>query len=139
MPKWDVYSAIIIPLPMREFLQCSLCWTSRFLVFDHHKKERSNFGMIQTWYLQTLSSVGPTKNRIKIQTYLPQTSTDFFIYGSHSDHMQNSVSHRIMRPSLMQCSRLRPSYEFHFERLSKFSPSVDGLVHIQDVNPRILI
>ena len=36
-----------------------------------------------------------------------------------------------------QWSRLEPSYEFHFEGLSKFSPSVEGLVQIQDVNPRI--
>ena len=27
-----------------------------------------------------------------------------------------------------QCSRLKPSYEFHFEGLSNFSPSVERLV-----------
>ena len=36
-----------------------------------------------------------------------------------------------------QCSRLKPSYEFHFEGFSNFSPSVEGLVQIQDVNARI--
>ena len=36
-----------------------------------------------------------------------------------------------------QCSRLKPSYEFHFEGLSNFSISVEGLVQIQDVKPRI--
>jgi hypothetical protein len=36
-----------------------------------------------------------------------------------------------------QCSRLKPSYEFHFEGLSNFKSSVEGLVQIQDVNPRI--
>ena len=36
-----------------------------------------------------------------------------------------------------RCSRLNPSYEFHFEGLSNFSLSVEGLVQIQDVNPRI--
>ena len=35
------------------------------------------------------------------------------------------------------CSRLKASYEFHFEGLSNFSPSVKGLVQIQDVNSRI--
>ena len=39
------------------------------------------------------------------------------------------------RPS--QCSRLKPSYEFHIEGLLDFSSSVEGLVEIQDVNPRI--
>ena len=38
---------------------------------------------------------------------------------------------------LGQCWRLKPSYEFHFEGLSNFSPSVEGLVQIWDVNPRI--
>ena len=37
----------------------------------------------------------------------------------------------------MQCSRLKPSYEFHFEGLSYFSLSVEELVQIQDFNPRI--
>jgi hypothetical protein len=36
-----------------------------------------------------------------------------------------------------QCSRLNPSYEFHFEGLSNLNPSVEGLVQTQDVNPRI--
>ena len=36
-----------------------------------------------------------------------------------------------------QWSRLKPSHEFHFEWLSNFSPSVEGLVLIQDVDPRI--
>ena len=56
----------------------------------------------------------------------------------------------IMRPNLFiqrkkkasrkhQCSRLKPSYEFHFEGLSNFSLSVEGLVQIQDVNPRIIL
>ncbi len=36
-----------------------------------------------------------------------------------------------------QCSRLMPSNDFHFEGLSNFSPSVERLVQIQDVNPRI--
>ena len=34
----------------------------------------------------------------------------------------------------IQCSRLKPSYEYHLEWLSNFSPSVEGLVQIQDVN-----
>ena len=38
---------------------------------------------------------------------------------------------------LRRCPRLKPSYEFHFEGLSNFSSSVEGLVQIQDVNPRI--
>ena len=38
----------------------------------------------------------------------------------------------------MQCSRLKPSYEFHFEGLSNFNSSIKGLVRIQDVNLRIL-
>ena len=37
----------------------------------------------------------------------------------------------------VRCSRLKPSYEFHSEGLSNFSPSVERLVQIQDVNPRI--
>ena len=37
----------------------------------------------------------------------------------------------------IQCSKSKPSYEFHFEGLSNNSPSIDGLVQIQDVNPRI--
>ena len=36
-----------------------------------------------------------------------------------------------------QCSRLKPPYEYHFEGFSNFSSSVEGLVEIQDVNPRI--
>ena len=36
-----------------------------------------------------------------------------------------------------QRSRLKPSYEFRFEGLSNFSSFVEGLVQIQDVNPRI--
>ena len=36
-----------------------------------------------------------------------------------------------------QRSRLKPSYEFHFEGLSNFSLSIEELVQIQDVNPRI--
>jgi hypothetical protein len=36
-----------------------------------------------------------------------------------------------------QGSRLKPSYEFQFEGLSNFKPSVEGLVQIQNVNPRI--
>ena len=36
-----------------------------------------------------------------------------------------------------QCSRLKPSYEFHFEGLSNFSTSIEELVQVQDVNPRI--
>ena len=39
---------------------------------------------------------------------------------------------RVIKPG-DQWSRLEPSYEFHFEGLSKFSPSVEGLVQI---NPR---
>ena len=34
-----------------------------------------------------------------------------------------------------QCSRLKPSYEFHFEGVSNFNASVEGLVQMQDVNP----
>jgi hypothetical protein len=37
----------------------------------------------------------------------------------------------------MQCSRLKPSYEFHFERLANFSPFVEELDQIQDVGSRI--
>ena len=37
----------------------------------------------------------------------------------------------------MQCSRWKPSYEFHSEGLLSFSPTVEGLVLIQDVNVRI--
>ena len=38
----------------------------------------------------------------------------------------------------MQCSRLKPLfYGFPFEGLSNLSPSVEALVQIQDVNPRI--
>jgi hypothetical protein len=37
----------------------------------------------------------------------------------------------------MQYSRLKPSYKFHFEGLSNFSPLVEELVQIQDINPRI--
>ena len=40
-------------------------------------------------------------------------------------------------PEQNQCSRLKPSYESHFEGLSNFSPSVKGLVQNQDINPRI--
>jgi hypothetical protein len=37
-----------------------------------------------------------------------------------------------------QCSRVKPSYKFHFEGLSNFSPLlVEELVSIRDVNPRI--
>ena len=36
-----------------------------------------------------------------------------------------------------QCSRLKPSYEFHFEGLPDFNPLIEGLVQNQDVNPRI--
>ena len=36
-----------------------------------------------------------------------------------------------------QCSRSKPSYEFHFEGVSNFSPSVERLVQIQDVDPKI--
>ena len=42
-----------------------------------------------------------------------------------------------MEPCPKQCSRLKPSYEFHFERISNFSPSIDGLVQIQDANLKI--
>jgi hypothetical protein len=35
-----------------------------------------------------------------------------------------------------QHSRLKPSHEFHFEGLSNFSSSVEGLVQIQDVDPK---
>jgi hypothetical protein len=38
----------------------------------------------------------------------------------------------------LQCSRLKPSYEFHFEGFSNFRPSIERLVQIQDINPRIL-
>ena len=31
----------------------------------------------------------------------------------------------------------KPSYEIHFEGLSNFSPLIEGLVPIQDVNTRI--
>ena len=34
-------------------------------------------------------------------------------------------------------TKLKPSYEFHFEGLSNFSSLVEGLVQIQDVNSRI--
>ena len=34
---------------------------------------------------------------------------------------------------------MQPSYEFHFEGLSNFSSSVEELVQIEDVNPRIYI
>jgi hypothetical protein len=37
----------------------------------------------------------------------------------------------------MQRSRLKPSYEFHFEGRSNFNPPIEGLVKIQDVNQRI--
>ena len=33
-----------------------------------------------------------------------------------------------------QCSRVKPSHEFHFGGLSNFNPLVEGLVQIQDVN-----
>ena len=38
---------------------------------------------------------------------------------------------------LGHCSRLKPSYEFHFEGLSNFSSSTKRLVQIQDFNLRI--
>ena len=34
-------------------------------------------------------------------------------------------------------SRLKSSYEFHFDGFSNFSPLVEVLVRIQDVDPRI--
>ena len=37
---------------------------------------------------------------------------------------------------VIQWSRLKSSYEFHFEVLSNFSLSIEGLVQIQDVNPK---
>ena len=50
------------------------------------------------------------------------------------------ISPRVLSPTLSgpcvvtllegQCSRLKPSYGFHFEGLSNFSPSVEGLVQI---------
>jgi hypothetical protein len=40
-------------------------------------------------------------------------------------------------PMTRKCSRLKSSYEFYFEGLSNFSPSIEGPVQIQDVNPRI--
>ena len=36
-----------------------------------------------------------------------------------------------------KCSRSKPSYEFHFEGFSNFSSLVEGLVQIQDNNPRM--
>jgi hypothetical protein len=36
-----------------------------------------------------------------------------------------------------QCSRLKPSYKFHFEGLLKLSSSAEGLVQIQNVDLRI--
>ena len=38
---------------------------------------------------------------------------------------------------LVQCSRWKLSYEFHFEGLSNFSSSVEGRAQIQDVNLKI--
>ena len=35
-----------------------------------------------------------------------------------------------------QCSKLKPSYEFHVEGLSNFNSSIEGLAQIQDVSPR---
>jgi hypothetical protein len=49
---------------------------------------------------------------------------------------QNASSKAHPMQARCQCSRLKPSYEFHFEGLSTFRPSVEGLVQIQDVNSR---
>ena len=44
------------------------------------------------------------------------------------------VAGNITRPlSCEQWSRLKPSYEFHFEGLLYFSASVEGLVQIQEI------
>ena len=49
---------------------------------------------------------------------------------------------RVVRERILidreQCSRLKPSYKFHFEGFSNSSPLGEGLVQIQDVNSRIL-
>jgi hypothetical protein len=47
------------------------------------------------------------------------------------------ILRQLSMESVDQCSRLKPSYEFRFEGLSNFSPSIERLVQIQDVNKRI--
>ena len=42
-----------------------------------------------------------------------------------------------MNTTHQQCSRLKPSHEFHFEGLSNFNSSIQGLAQIQDVNTKI--
>jgi hypothetical protein len=53
------------------------------------------------------------------------------------DEDGRGVFRRLERGLGHQCSILKPSYEFHFEGLSNFSPSLASLVQIQDINPRV--
>ena len=73
----------------------------------------------------------------------------YLVFGvvSCASHVSNTFLHKLIwndnffifmaKFGCHQCSRLKPSYEFHFEGLSNFSLSVKGLAQIQDVNPRI--
>ena len=64
-------------------------------------------------------------------------STRFLYQISTLDKHDHLDTHEYVLSYHNQCSRLMPSFEFHFEGLSNFNPSVEELVQIQDVNSRI--
>ena len=56
--------------------------------------------------------------------------------------MDNNIIEGLKLPLLLkgqgnQCSRLKPSHEFHYEGLSNLNPLVEGFIQIQDFDPRI--
>jgi hypothetical protein len=92
-------------------------------------------------FLPKLQGV-PKFHMVSMRFQPPSVDVKFYP-GPRARAIYNSAyetGHQNMRPTTMglgQCSRLKPPYEFHFEGLSNFSASIEGLVRIQDVNPRI--
>ena len=112
------------------------------------KKLHHHLIRLQIWCMNLLSdwsghlySRGPTPNIHIIEC----RATYMCNFMALEDSLYIEVGVSIGKGSIVyhnwsswrQCSRLKPSYEFHVEGFSNFNPSVEGLVQIQDINPRI--
>ena len=73
-----------------------------------------------------LPSICPVKDQFNV-----------LILGHSEHHMHPYAQPPSIECHVLQCSKLKPSYEFQFEGLSNFNPLVEGLVQIQDINLRI--
>ena len=74
---------------------------------------------------------------MEIQFFLAQMKVNYRVSEVKTVKCPSSKFNFPLKPFWLPIISSWPSYEFHFEGLSNFSPLVEGLVWIQDVNLRV--